>query len=188
MEKALLTDTPAIFDKTVRQLLAAHHKHFEERRNAIHLMQAFTAAAQYKKAVPKWVISELNAVFRQYLYGTFEGKKDRSLDRLFGLTKGKGQSPATEEFNRRDRDVQLMTTMDMLIRHGVSRMDAAEIASGYCNRSGGDVPTIHIGKTNQKYDEWKKRLEKIRQYHDSPKDILPFVSKGLREEYAAIFK
>jgi len=112
--------SPAIYDKSIHQLLEAHRKHYEEKHNSLTLMLAFTEAVKYKQTVPEWIVKKLDEVFRQYLFGTFEKEKDRSIERLLDLKKGKGQSPATEEFERWGRDIQLVTTMDMLIRHGIS--------------------------------------------------------------------
>jgi len=169
MGEGILKDTPAMFDASIRQSLVFYKEQYKEKPNSLMLMLAFTEAVKYKQPVPKWIVKELNEVFRQYLYGSFEKEKDRSLDRLLGLQKGIGQSPAKEDFERWGRDMDLMTTMHMLIQHGISRADAALIASER-NNQGGCFPIIGIDKTNQKYDEWKEQLVGIR-YTKSPKDV-----------------
>lgn len=181
----ILKDDPAVYDATIRGHLAALQKQYEEKKNTIILMHAFTEAAKYKRAIPKWIIKELDKAFRQYLYVPFEKPKDRSLDRLLGLKKGKGQGPAVVEFERRDRDVQLATTMDMLMRNGVIRPDAALIASERVNRGGRFAAPIGSGKVNQYYDGWKKRfrLEEIRQYVDSPQKVWEEILEKTTEKY-----
>ena len=75
--------------------------------------------------------------------------------------------------------------MDMLIRLGMSRIDAAQVASKRNNKGG--FRTIGVDKTNQKYDESKDWLQKVTKYSESPKDVLQFVSEAIRRKYPNIF-
>lgn len=173
------------YKKSYRDFFKIYRENYAKDASPITLMFVFTEAVRYRVDIPAWVIKKIDEIFQSYLYGEFKKEKKHSLDTLFGLKKGKGQAPAKVKFERTCRDFQLMTTMGMLIRQGISRMDAAEIASERNNQ--GNFPIIGVDKVNQMYDEWRDRLQRVTEYPESPKDVLQFVSETIRKKYPNIF-
>lgn len=160
---------------------------YEKEGNSIWLLYVFTQAVGYKLDIPSWVISKLDEVFQKYLYDGFEKKEYRSIDRLLGFKKGKGQAPATIEFERRDRNSRLMLTIGMLIQRGMGPTDASKIAFERYIREENFSP-LSPKKIYQMYYRWKKQLDRINKYEESPIEILEFVPESIKRKYPKIFE
>jgi hypothetical protein len=79
-------------------------------------MLAFLSAYHHNYPIPIWVMEKLNEAFGAYEYGDHP----YSLDDLLGCTRGKGKAPARKDYETGDRDVKLMTGVDILVRQGLT--------------------------------------------------------------------
>ena len=183
-----LMEKTQMYDKTVPLSLEIDRERYEKDQNPIWLIHAFTDAVEHIKCgfkldIPPWVIKKLDEVFQKYLYGVFEKEKDRSLDILMAC-KGRGRySKAVEKFERRGRDVQLMTDMDMLIRQDMTPGDAAEVVYEH-NRISPTSEKIRQMYYDKRY-KWKAQLQKIKNYDDPMRieALLKSAPEALRERY-----
>jgi len=134
-------------------------------------------------------MKKLNEIFQRYLYDEFQEQKDRSLDTLMGFSKGQGQFPARTHLEKYYRNVQMMTTMGMLIQKGMKVTHAAWIA--YERNLRTNFAPISFRKVRQMYycrkEQWKKKTESIKKYEETPKDVLEFVPEPIKKKYPHIF-
>ena len=196
LNNPLMEKPPRYYDKTVPLSLEIDRERYEKDQNPIWLIHAFTVAVEFKLDIPLWVIEKLDEVFQKYLYGVFEKEKDRSLDILMGC-RGRGRySKAVEKFERRGRDVQLMTDMDMLIRQDMSPGDAAEVVYKH-NRISPTPEKIRQMYYDKRY-KWKAQLQEIKNYDDpirieallksAPEALRGrYTDKALQKKYPNIF-
>jgi hypothetical protein len=176
---------PGLYKESFPLMAEAVREQYEKDGNPIRILYIFREAVGSKLDIPSWVIKNLNQVFQEFLYDKFQKKEHRSLDRLMGFKKGKGQAPAEVEFELRDRNVQLMTTMGMLIQRGMKVTHAAQVA--FERNLKGNFATISIKNIRKMYYRLKNQVQDIRQYQESPKDVFEFVPESIKKRYPHIF-
>lgn len=185
MEMIYEADTEMIYEKEFyRDCIKFCKKDYEETRNPICLMSAFTCAVEHGLSIPTWVRNRLHEVFSAYLKGQGD-----SLDKLLGCVRGPGQAPAREDSERKSRDAELMMAVDVLTRNGMRPSDAAKVAVEYCREL--ELSPPNPSKVRDMYYQWKLRLAKITEYPacDLP-DILKAAPESIRKNkrYANLFK
>jgi hypothetical protein len=77
---------------------------FERTKNPMHLIAAFVYAHQFGKEPPAWVLNHMAKIFKSFV----EARGTVSLDKLFGFSRGKGQSPAMKEHARQQHESMVM--------------------------------------------------------------------------------
>lgn len=160
----------------------AIQKHYKKDHNPIYLIHCFTEAVRYNLDIPLWVIKSLNQVFQEYLYNVFEEEEHRSLDRLFGCRKGKGQSPASVPYERMGRNIKIMADMALLMREGLTDVDAAKVA--YEHNVGSFPPNPRRIRQNYYNDGWKNKFDKVKVFPESDvKSLLRFAKEKLQKYY-----
>ncbi len=66
---------------------------YDNTQNPFYLMRAFYFCHQFKIEIPQWVLDPIADIFRRYL----DSKNKMSLDKAFGLMRGRGRKPAYME-------------------------------------------------------------------------------------------
>lgn len=164
---------------SIAGLQEAFKEHYEENNNPLHLMLAFNHAVEHGTVIPQWVQSRIYQAFDFYMRNN-----NSSLDVLLGCKK-RGPRTVKERFETRGRNVELMTTMDALVRQGMHVEDAAIIAHEYVHKQGNYSPNPE--KVRQMYySGWKKRLQGITQYPPLW-DFLRSVPDAIKGKYPEIF-
>lgn len=181
----LMKRSAGLYKESFPLIAEALRERYEKDRNPIWILYVFTQAVEFKLDIPPWVVKNLDDVFQKYLYDRFQKKDQRSLDLLMGFKKGKGQAPAEVKFEFRDRDIQLMTTMSMLIQRGMKKTHAAQVAFERNLRE--NFATISARNIRKMYYQRKDEFQGIHQFEESPKDVLEFVPEAIKKKYPHIF-
>jgi hypothetical protein len=169
----LLLDGPdpvyAVILPTAPLLLEVHREHFEKDHNPMFLMMAFRDARLYNWPIPEWVLEGINRAFTSYV------SSDKiTLDEAFKCTKGQGQDPAKTDYDRRGRDVLLVTVVDALRRDNrMAITHACIVAQAYCrilsllpadDDRHVETHVLALQEVREKYYKWKPQLDKITVY------------------------
>ena len=93
--------------------IAEFDQDFIGTRNPVFLMRAFVFAWKYGKTPPKHILNFVARIFEDY----FKASGEISLDLLFGLKKGKGQSPGLKDAARHQSEYFQM--MDIFVLKNV---------------------------------------------------------------------
>jgi hypothetical protein len=160
----------------------AFQKHYKKDHNPVYLIHCFTEAVRYNLDIPPWVIKRLNQAFQEYLYNVFEKEEHRSLDKLLGCKKGKGQSPASVAYERMGRDIEIMTDMATLMRQGLTDADAAKVA--YEHNIGSFSPNPERIRKDYYNDGWKSKFDEVIVFPErAVKSLLKFAQEKLQKYY-----
>jgi hypothetical protein len=167
-------------------------RNYERTGDPILLMSAFANAVEYNLGIPVSVIRKLHQVFRDYLN---KKSKKPSLDRLLGLTGGKGQARAWQNLERRNRDVKLYTDMTVLIRQfGINVTDAAKITVEYNRKLVPPNPrTVQQDyyKERWRFKKFRPRLGRTPDLFKAAKDWfngLPEIERERKKKLQSILK
>jgi len=91
-------------------LLHSREGQFEESKNPVYGIEAFLIAHEVGLYPPMWVLNYMAEIFNEF----HKHQGSKSLDKLFELTRGKGQNNAFKNVLLYDRDETLMIDMDKL--------------------------------------------------------------------------
>jgi hypothetical protein len=158
---------------------------YEETENPLALMQAFCTAfgIGLGQDFPEWVLQKLYDAFQAYLGAHHEkGKEDVSLDALLKCKRGKGQLTIKAEAEQYKRDVELMMSIDILLRY--SKLNVERAAEIVVNHHRTLSPPSEVTVAKRFYNEkWKEILSKVNMYpeHDI-KALLDLVPEEFRKE------
>lgn len=92
-------------------------------QNPAYLLRAFLYAREAGEQIPEWVLKTLEEAFASYFQN-----EEISLDAALGLVVGPGKSTVRAAVKRHERDWEIVTVMDALIRLGMEGLDAAIVA------------------------------------------------------------
>jgi hypothetical protein len=162
-----------------------YQQRYEKNEDPLSLIQAFCTAFEcdYGTDFPEWVLQKLYDTFQTYLNTPHEkGKKDISLDVLLKCKVGKGQATQKAKAEQYTRDLELMMSIDILLRY--SRLNVSQAAEIAVNHHRNLNPPSETTVAKRFYDKkWKKKLSKVRMYpeHDI-KALLDLVPKEFRKQ------
>jgi hypothetical protein len=190
-EKKVREEDGGWVDKSFFFFDKAYQEHYGKDKNPMPLFRAFIEAIRHKETikqskeaeycypVPYWIIIEFYEVFKKYVDGK---EKNISLDRLFGCKKGKGQSPAIKEDERRQRNLNLMTDMATLMRQGLTDADAAKVA--YEHNIGSSSPNPKRIRQDYYNDGWKSEFDEVIVFPErAVRSLLKFAQEKLPKYY-----
>ena len=98
---------------------------FKKSQNPVYAIQAFLLAHEAGMYPPLWVLNYMHKVFKKY----WESNGKKSLDILFGFSRGKGQETAFKSVLSGDRDEMLMRDVFRLNLLGYSISQASHMVS-----------------------------------------------------------
>jgi hypothetical protein len=170
-------------------------------KNPINIIIAFATAHMTKRPQPQWVEDQIAKVFTEYVVNFIADKREKlSLDKLFGLKRGRGRSsPAIERFWLNRRDYDLMESIFRLRTFFKKKMtidDTAEIVYAYYsvpkNRPHAWPPIQLPGKLAQTYKamKWKDRFQdnhyKSGSNYRLAVKLLKYAPSEIRKKYESI--
>ncbi|KXK32653.1 MAG: hypothetical protein UZ01_00475 [Candidatus Brocadia sinica] len=132
---------------------------FHRTQNPVYAIQAFLLAHEAGIYPPLWVLNYMHKIFKNFWKSN--GKK--SLDALFGFSRGKGQEPAFKSVFNEDRDEMLMKDVFRLTILGYSVSRASHMVSRRLeetkdwDKTGLSLSTLTADSINDRYlKKWSK--------------------------------
>jgi hypothetical protein len=123
-------------------------------QNPIYLLHTFLHARDAGVQVPEWVLDRIGKAFSTYLED-----KAITLDAALGLVTGRGKPTVRSAASQVDRDWEIVSAMDALIRLGMEVMDAAAVATEYTRLLSPPAPE----SARDMFYRWKSRLDSLAQ-------------------------
>lgn len=168
-------------------LLTMRRRQFKKTKNPIFAIEAFLIARESKLFPPMWVLNWLGEAFKKY----HSGQGTQSLEKMFGLVPGRGQSPLFKALGEEERDEMLaLDVWRLRTLFNVSIETAATMVS----RRLEETPdwnksryALHALSAKTIEDRYKKKWKKLLDLPDLRHRYLSSLTKMEADEYLKSF-